>query len=202
MTQLICITGQWHNVTQRASGILEQVVCVQQNPLHYQAHPWVPYSFHSLANTQEDAKFLVARTMRILRFMDATGLVPRACGWKPQMGELVPDLPPSATQSMLWQDGLGRWIVTAEPYCIEDAPPASLMRWVQSAGWSLWRADPRSGMWNPDRGGRLLVMAPPASAQGGDAEAVCRALETMPREMHLACCLVPAKTANQLAVSA
>ena len=48
-------------------------------------------------------------------------------------------------------------------------------------------------MWNPGQEARLLVMAPPASAQGGDVEAVCQALEIAPREMPLARCLVAAK---------
>lgn len=59
-------------------------------------------------------------------------------------------------------------------------------------GWALWRADPRSGMWNPDQEARLLVMAPP-SAQGGDVGRCARLLEITPREMPLARCLVAAK---------
>ena len=193
MTQLLCITGEWDNVTQRTSGTVEQVVCAGHDIEHYQQHPWVPHGLLNLADTREDAEFLVARTMRVLRFMDVTGLAPFGYAWESRLQDLAPRLPQSADHAMLWQDADGRWIVTVEPYCIEGAPPASLVRWAQSAGWALWRADPRSGMWNPEQEARLLVMAPPASAQGGDVEALCQALEISPREMPLARCLVAAK---------
>lgn len=147
----------------------------------------------NLADTPEDAAFLVARTMRVLRFMDVTGLRPFGDGWERRLHTLAPRLPQSADHPMLWQDAEGRWIVTVEPYDIEGAAPASLMQWAQSAGWSLWRANPRSGMWNPDQGAQLLIMAPPTSAQGSDVAALCERLEISPREMTFARCWVAAQ---------
>ncbi len=193
MTQLLCITGDSDNVTQRTSGTIEQVVCAGRDLECYQAHPWVPDGLLNLADTREDAEFLVARTARVLRFMDVTGLRPFGYGWERQLHTLAPRLPQSADHPMLWQDSEERWIVTVEPYDLEGAAPASLIQWAQSAGWSLWRADPRSGMWNPDQGTQLLVMAPPTSAQGGDVAGLCERLEIAPREMKFARCWVAAK---------
>ena len=127
MTQLLCITGDSDNVTQRTSGTIEQVVCARHDIEHYQQHPWVPHGLLNLADTREDAEFLVARTARVLRFMDATELEPFGYGWESRLQEMAPRLPQSADHAMLWQDAQGRWIVTVEPYCIEGAPPASLV---------------------------------------------------------------------------
>ena len=183
------ITGSWRDRTYNITWPLSGNVPARPRRQRYAAFPWVPADLHSVAENQADAQFFMARTGRVVRFMDATGLRPFGEGWEPKLREIAPGLPMCADHPMLWIDRWDRSIVTVEIYAKPtDAVPPALAAWAHVHRWNCGVADPQAAIWNPHQGCQLMiVMAPARKGRGGDYPRVCGKLAQMTAgESHLA----------------
>ncbi|MDD5037581.1 MAG: hypothetical protein PHE55_22870 [Methylococcaceae bacterium] len=141
----------------RTEGYMECCTMAAHPFTHYEKCLWFPKTFfrcESLIGAKQD----VARYARIIRFMDATGLIPSKA-WpfrRPYDGFTMPDAPPGMDHSLSWRPGRylkKELMVTTEPYHINRA---ELEAWCAAHGWRM-AVFPDIGMWYPPNTSLVLL---------------------------------------------